>query len=170
MSQVSPTSDIAISLKGVTKIFGSAPDSHANSELTGSSSTLGQINTATQSDRAQGTGTALSSSETTALNGGGRYDTQGAFSGASGNHRTSATLAAQSIVAGSVSVSSLDRTVVDNNAGAIAAGAVTSSTPQEPVLPYVWWTCGRAHGTALLGWNHDELLGELLEDLRAQTD
>ena len=105
-------------------IFGSAPDSNANSELTGSSSTLGQINTATQSDRAQGTGTALSSSETMALNEGGRYDTQAAFSGASGNHRTSATVAAQSIVAGAVLVSSLDRTAVDNNAGAIAAGGL----------------------------------------------
>ncbi|MGV0984367.1 MAG: leukotoxin LktA family filamentous adhesin [Limnohabitans sp.] len=103
-------------------VFGSAPDSNSNSELTGNQSTLGQIGSVTQANRSQGTGSALSADETTSLNNSGRYDTQGAYAGASGSHSTSATVAAQSIVAGSVSVMGLDRTSVDNNAGAVALG------------------------------------------------
>ncbi len=103
-------------------VFGSAPDSNANSELNGDGGTLSQIGTATQSDRAQGTGDGLSATESASLNSSGSYDTQGAYAGASGGHRTSATVAAQSIVAGSLTVNSLDRTVVDNSAGAVALG------------------------------------------------
>ncbi|WP_439114113.1 leukotoxin LktA family filamentous adhesin, partial [Hydrogenophaga sp.] len=103
-------------------VFGSAPDSDASSELNGDGGTLAQINGATQSDRASGTGEALSASETDSLNDSGRYDTQGAFTGATGSHRTSATITTPSIIAGSLAVRSLDRTSVDNNAGAIALG------------------------------------------------
>ena len=103
-------------------VFGAAPDSSANSELNGNGGTLSQIGGATQADRAQGTGGGLSEAETAALNSNGRYDTQAAYAGASGGHRTSATVSAPSIVAGSVDVRSLDRTAVDNNAGAVALG------------------------------------------------
>jgi hypothetical protein len=103
-------------------VFGSAPDSNANSELTGDQSTLGQINSVTQASRSQGTGTALSADETSSLNSSGNYDTQGAYAGATGSHSTSATVAAQSIMAGSLTVMGLDRTSVDNNAGAVALG------------------------------------------------
>jgi hypothetical protein len=103
-------------------VFGSAPDSNSNSELTGNQSTLGQIGSVTQANRSQGTGTALSTDETTSLNSSGNYDTQGAYAGASGSHSTSATVAAQSIMAGSLNVMGLDHTSVDNNAGAVALG------------------------------------------------
>jgi hypothetical protein len=103
-------------------VFGSAPDSNANSELTGSSSTMGQINTATQSNRSQGSGSALSTEESNSANSSGSYNTQGAYAGASGSHRTSATVAATTVTAGSLTVVSLDRTSVDNNAGAVALG------------------------------------------------
>jgi hypothetical protein len=105
-------------------VFGSAPDSNANAELTGSSSTMGQIGTATQSNRTQGTGSALTAQEAASLSDSASYDTGMAFAGASGLHRTSATVAAQSVVAGSLQVHSLDRTSVDNNAGAVALGGV----------------------------------------------
>ena len=103
-------------------VFGAAPDSNANSELTGPSSTLGMVSSATQADRAQGTGGALSEDETAGLNTQAKYDTQGAYAGASGQHRTSATVGAQSLVAGSLNVKSLDRTTADNRAGAVALG------------------------------------------------
>jgi hypothetical protein len=103
-------------------VFGSAPDSNANSELNGGGGTLSQIGTATQSNRTQGTGGGLSATESASLNSGASYDTQGAYAGASGKHRTSATVGAQSLVAGSLSVKSLDRTVADNSAGAVALG------------------------------------------------
>lgn len=103
-------------------VFGSAPDSNANSELNGGGGTLSQIGTATQSNRTQGTGGGLSATESASLNSSASYDTQGAYAGASGKHRTSATVGAQSLVAGSLSVKSLDRTVADNSAGAVALG------------------------------------------------
>ncbi|PUE20245.1 leukotoxin LktA family filamentous adhesin [Limnohabitans sp. WS1] len=103
-------------------VFGSAPDSNANSELTGSSSTLGQIGSVTQANRSQGSGSALTTAESDSANNSGRYDTQGAYAGASGSHRTSATVAATTVTAGSLTVASLDRTSVDNNAGAVALG------------------------------------------------
>ncbi len=103
-------------------LFGSAPDSNASTELNGNGGTLSQVSGATKADRSQGTGSGLSSTETTALNNGGRYDTQAAFTGATGSHRTSATVSAPSIVAGSLAVRSLDRTAVDNNAGGVALG------------------------------------------------
>ncbi|TXI74221.1 MAG: leukotoxin LktA family filamentous adhesin [Limnohabitans sp.] len=103
-------------------VFGAAPDSNANSELTGPGSTLGMVSGATQANRAQGTGGALSEDETAGLNTQAKYDTQGAYAGASGKHRTSATVGAQSLVAGSLNVKSLDRTVADNRAGAVSLG------------------------------------------------
>ena len=103
-------------------VFGSAPDSNANSELTGNNSTMGSINAATNANRGTGTGASLSASESSTLSQTGRYDTQGAYAGASGLHHTSATVAAQNITAGALSVQALDRTAVDNSAGAIAAG------------------------------------------------
>ncbi|TXI73269.1 MAG: leukotoxin LktA family filamentous adhesin, partial [Limnohabitans sp.] len=103
-------------------LFGSAPDSNASTELNGSGGTLSQVSTATKADRAKGTGSGLSTAETSSLNSGGRYDTQAAFTGATGGHRTSATVSSPTIVAGSVAVRSLDRTAVDNNAGAVGVG------------------------------------------------
>ena len=104
-------------------VFGSAPDSNANRELTGDSSTLASINSASNSNRAQGSGSALSADETASLNSSGKYDTQAAYAGATGHHSTSATLAAESVTAGSLSVQGLDRTEVKNNAGALAVGS-----------------------------------------------
>src|SRR3990167_2519486 len=103
-------------------VFGSAPDSNANSELNGNGGTLSQIGGATESDRTSGAGGGLSTTEAAALNSSGSYDTQAAYGGASGGHRTSATVSAPTIVAGSLAVRSLDRTAVDNNAGAVALG------------------------------------------------
>lgn len=107
-------------------VFGSAPDSNASTELNGSGGSLQRIGSATQADRAKGTGGALSDEEAASLNASGRYDTQGAFTGAgaSGAHRTSATVSAPTVVAGSLAVRSLDRTRADNNAGAVALGGV----------------------------------------------
>lgn len=105
-------------------IFGSAPGSDANAELNnGSGSTVSRVSAGTASSKTQGTGSTLTAEETTTLDAGGSYDTQGAFTGASGKHSTSAILSATNIRAGSVTVSSLDRTSVDNNAGAVAGGA-----------------------------------------------
>lgn len=103
-------------------VFGAAPDSNANSELNGGGGTLSQIGTATQSNRTQAAGGGLSATESASLNSSASYDTQGAYAGASGQHRTSATVGAQSLVAGSLSVKSLDRTMADNSAGAVALG------------------------------------------------
>ncbi len=103
-------------------LFGSAPDSNASTELNGGGGTLGQVSGATEADRAQGTGGALTAAETNSLNSSGRYDTQAAFTGATGGHRTSATLSSPTVVAGALAVHSLDRTSVDNNAGGVALG------------------------------------------------
>ncbi|WP_210546544.1 leukotoxin LktA family filamentous adhesin [Rhodoferax sp. PAMC 29310] len=104
-------------------LFGSAPDSNATSELNnGSGSSVARVSSATKANKAEGTGSALTSTEQGNLNSGTSYDTQAAFTGASGLHSTSATVAASSILAGSVRVSSTDSTEVNNSAGAIARG------------------------------------------------
>ena len=109
-------------------IFGAAPDSNATTELnTGSGSAMGGISGGTKANKAQGTGTALSASDTSNLNSKGSYDTQAAFTGATGLHSTSATITASQVKAGSVGVSSLDKTEVLNNAGSLAVGGLGMS-------------------------------------------
>lgn len=104
-------------------LFGAAPDSTSTSELNnGNGSSVAKVSSATESDKAGGSGSGLTADEQTSLNSGASYDTAAAFNGASGLHSTAATVAATSISAGSVTVSSTDRTEVNNSAGAIAAG------------------------------------------------
>ncbi|QHE87193.1 leukotoxin LktA family filamentous adhesin [Hydrogenophaga sp. BPS33] len=104
-------------------LFGSAPDSNATAELNGGSgSTIGRVSAGTESNKVQGTGSSLSQAEADALNASAGYNTAGAFGGAAGQHSTSADLSADSVQAGAVTVSSLDRTSVENNAGAVAGG------------------------------------------------
>ena len=104
-------------------LFGAAPDSTSTSELNnGNGSSVGRVSSATKSNKADGSGSGLTADEQTSLNSGASYDTAAAFNGASGLHSTAATVAATSISAGSVTVSSIDRTEVNNSAGAIAAG------------------------------------------------
>ena len=106
-------------------IFGAAPDSNATTELnSGNNSAIGNISSSTKANKAQGTGAALSADESSHLNAKGSYDTQASFTGATGQHSTSATVAASNVQAGSVSVSSLDKTAVDNNAGSLGVGGV----------------------------------------------
>lgn len=105
-------------------IFGSAPSQDSQTELnTGNGSTMSRVNGATNTSRVSGTGTALSAGDASAMNSSGSYDTQAAFGGASGAHMTSAILGSGTITAGSVIVTSLDKTSADNNAGGIAVGA-----------------------------------------------
>ena len=105
-------------------LFGSAPDSNSSAELNGGSgSSISRVSAGTESSKAQGTGSSLSQSETNSLNASASYNTTSAFGGATGQHSTSASLSAASVKAGAVTVSSLDRTSVENNAGAIAGGA-----------------------------------------------
>lgn len=109
-------------------IFGSAPDSNATTELnSGNSSAMGNISASTKANKAQGTGSALSADDTSNLNAKGSYDTLASFTGATGLHSTSATVAASSVQAGSVAVSSLDKTEVMNNAGSLAVGGLGMS-------------------------------------------
>ncbi|MDB5752986.1 MAG: hypothetical protein JWP65_3407 [Ramlibacter sp.] len=104
-------------------LFGSAPDSNATAELnSGSGSTMGRVSAGTESNKVQGTGSSLRQGEADGLNASAGYDTAGAFGGAAGLHSTSADLSATSVQAGAVTVSSLDRTSVENNAGAVAGG------------------------------------------------
>jgi len=109
-------------------IFGSAPDSNATTELnSGNNSAIGNISASTKANKAKGTGSALSADDTNSLNAKGSYDTQASFTGATGLHSTSATIAASSVQAGSVSVSSLDKTEAMNNAGSLAVGGLGMS-------------------------------------------
>ena len=105
-------------------VFGAAPDSNGSTELKrgGDSSALSLVTGATTSDRAGGTGSALSQDELDGLNQGTDYDTTAAFEGATGGHRTSAVVNAGSVRAGNVQVTSLDRTGVTNKAGAVGGG------------------------------------------------
>ncbi len=104
-------------------LFGSAPDSNATAELNGGGgSTMSRVSASTESSKVQGTGSSLSQAEVDALNASAGYNTTGAFGGATGQHSTSADLSAASVQAGTLTVSSLDRTSVENNAGAVAAG------------------------------------------------
>lgn len=104
-------------------LFGSAPDSNATAELNGGSgSTMSQVSAGTESSKVQGAGSSLSQAEVDSLNATSSYNTAGAFTGAAGQHSTSANLSAANVQAGAVTVSSLDRTSVENNAGAVAGG------------------------------------------------
>ena len=108
-------------------IFGAAPSSDSNKELnTGNSSTLSKVSGATESNKAQGTSSSnggLTTAEVNSVNSDSSYNTQTAYTGASGAHSTSATLGSGNVLAGSVLVSSLDQTSVSNNAGSVAGGA-----------------------------------------------
>ena len=109
-------------------IFGVAPDSNANSELnSGDSNAIGSISGGTKAKKTQGTGSTLSASDTSSLDSKSSYDTKAAFTGATGLHSTSATVSASSVQAGSVAVSSLDKTEVMNNAGSLAVGGLGMS-------------------------------------------
>jgi hypothetical protein len=104
-------------------LFGSAPDSNATAELNGGSgSTIARVSAGTESNKVQGAGSSLSQAEADSLNASAGYNTAGAFGGAAGQHSTSASLSAANVQAGAVTVSSLDRTSVENNAGAVAGG------------------------------------------------
>lgn len=106
-------------------IFGVAPDSNANSELnSGDSNAMGSITASTKAKKTEGTGTALTASDASSLDSKSSYDTKAAFTGASGKHATSATVSASSVQAGSLAVSSLDKTAVENNAGSLAVGGL----------------------------------------------
>lgn len=108
-------------------IFGAAPNSDANSEVNSNNGTMSRVSAGTQADKAQGTGSSLSDADKNSLNSDSSYDTQASFNGATGAHSTSATLSASSVTAGSVAVSSLDKTAVLNNAGSLAVGGLGMS-------------------------------------------
>jgi len=110
-------------------LFGSAPDSNATAELNGGSgSSISRVSAGTESSKVQGAGSSLTQAETDSLNASASYNTASAFGGATGQHSTSASLSAANVQAGSVAVSSLDRTSVENNAGAIAGGAYVGAS------------------------------------------
>ena len=108
-------------------IFGAAPNNEANSEVNSNNGTMSRVSDATESSKVQGTGSALSDADKNSLNSNSSYNTQTAYAGASGAHSTSATLSASSVTAGSVAVSSLDKTEVLNNAGSLAVGGLGMS-------------------------------------------
>jgi hypothetical protein len=108
-------------------IFGVAPNSDANSEVNSNNGTMSRVSAGTQANKAQGTGSSLSDADKSSLNSNASYDTQASFNGATGAHSTSASLSASSVTAGSVSVSSLDKTEVLNNAGSLAVGGLGMS-------------------------------------------
>jgi hypothetical protein len=106
-------------------VFGVAPSSDANSELNkGNDNTMTRLSAGSKSKKVQGTGSALSSSDVNTLNAGASYDSKAAYLGASGLHSTSASLSANTVKAGAVAVSSLDKTEVMNNAGSLAVGGL----------------------------------------------
>jgi len=105
-------------------IFGAAPNSDANSEVNSNNGTMSRVSAGAQANKVEGTGSALSDADKNSLNSNSSYNTQTAYAGASGAHSTSATLSASSVTAGSVAVSSLDKTEVLNNAGSLAVGGV----------------------------------------------
>lgn len=110
-------------------LFGSAPDSNATAELNGGSgSSISRVSAGTESSKVQGAGSSLNQAEADSLNASASYNTASAFGGATGQHSTSASLSAANVQAGSVAVSSLDRTSVENNAGAIAGGAYVGAS------------------------------------------
>jgi hypothetical protein len=108
-------------------IFGAAPNSDANSEVNSNNGTMSRVSAGTQANKVEGTGSALSDADKNSLNSNSSYNTQTAYAGASGAHSTSATLSASSVTAGSVAVSSLDKTEVLNNAGSLAIGGLGMS-------------------------------------------
>lgn len=108
-------------------IFGVAPNGDANSEVNSNNGTMSRVSAGTQANKAQGTGSSLSDADKSSLNSDSSYNTKASFNGASGAHSTSATLSATSVTAGSVAVSSLDKTEVLNNAGSLAIGGLGMS-------------------------------------------